>query len=107
MASVRAKGQPAVGSARWVYDERETAKEFIDQEVEEFTFSARNEMEWLNEHMADIFSRNQFHINEAFKTPGKLRGKTPRTVRQLQPSAGRVVRENPIFGRGAELTQSI
>jgi hypothetical protein len=28
-------------------------------EAEEFTFSARNEIEWLNEHMAEIFSKNQ------------------------------------------------
>lgn len=57
MASMRAKGQAAVGSARWVYDEREVAQQFIDQEVEEFAFSARTEMEWLNEHMSDIFSQ--------------------------------------------------
>lgn len=91
MASARAKGQPAVGSARWVYDERDVAKQFIDQEVEEFAFSARNEMEWLNEHMAEIFSQNQFNIAEAFKTPSKLRGKTPRTARKVQQSANRAV----------------
>ena len=59
MTSVRGKGQPAVGSARWLYDEREVAQQFVEQEVEEFAFSARNEFEWLNEHMSDIFSQNQ------------------------------------------------
>ena len=59
MASVRGKGQPAVGSARWVYDERQIGNQFVDQEVEEFAFSARNELEWLNEHMADIFSQKE------------------------------------------------
>lgn len=28
-------------------------------EAEEYMFSARNEVEWLNEHMAEIFSENQ------------------------------------------------
>lgn len=62
MTSVRGKGQPAIGSARWVYDERDVAQQFIDQEVEEFAFSARTELEWLNEHMSDMFSNNQLSV---------------------------------------------
>lgn len=50
---------PAVGSAQWIQNERDHAGQLIDQEVEEFSFSVRNELEWLNEHMADIFSKNQ------------------------------------------------
>ena len=59
MAAMRAKHQQPVGSAGWVLDERQQAIEMIDQEMEGFAFSARNEMEWLNEHMADIFSRTE------------------------------------------------
>ena len=61
MASARGKGHPVVGSAKWVYDERDVARQFIDQELEEFAFSARNELEWLNEHMADMFSQNDLY----------------------------------------------
>jgi hypothetical protein len=49
----------AVGSAAWVAEERSTALQFAQSEIEEFSFSARNEVEWLNEHMAEIFSENQ------------------------------------------------
>lgn len=57
MAASRAKVAP-VGSAQWVQSERGQAAQFVDQEVEEFGYSVRNEMEWLNEHMADIFSKS-------------------------------------------------
>lgn len=48
-----------VGSSQWIQNERDHADDMIAQEVEEFGFSARNEMDWLNEHMADIFSKSQ------------------------------------------------
>lgn len=47
-----------VGSSQWVQNERQQAAEFVDIEVEEFGYAAQNEMEWLNEHMAEIFSSN-------------------------------------------------
>lgn len=59
MAPLRSKTTVPVGSASWVSAERNSALQFMQQEVEEFSFSARNEMEWLNEHMADIFSKTQ------------------------------------------------
>jgi len=55
MAAARAKAAN-VGSAQWVQKEREQAGDFVEQELEEFGYSVRNEMEWLNEHMAEIFS---------------------------------------------------
>lgn len=101
MAAVRPRANAPVGSTQWALDERLQANDFVEQEVEEFQFSARNDMEWLNEHMADIFTRTQLYnipsprtclaidankslsdVAEAFKTPGKLRGKTPRTARR-------------------------
>ncbi|GAB7358891.1 hypothetical protein MBLNU230_g4113t2 [Neophaeotheca triangularis] len=81
MAAPKNKAQ-SVASAQWVQSERDQARQFIDEEVEEFSFSVRNELEWLDEHMGDIFSRNQMNFADAFKTPGKLRGKTPRTARK-------------------------
>jgi len=31
-------------------------------EVEEFSFSVRNELDWLNEHMAGIFNENETYF---------------------------------------------
>ena len=74
-----------MGSTPWIKDENEQVAQFCAQEAEDFAFSARNEVEWLNEHMADIFGRNSVNVTEIFKTPGKLRGKTPRTARKRNP----------------------
>ncbi|KAH8597114.1 hypothetical protein B0O99DRAFT_508595 [Bisporella sp. PMI_857] len=89
MATMRGNPRLQVGSAAWITEERSSAAQIAETEVEEFTFSARNEVEWLNEHMAEIFSKNQVNVAEIFKTPGKLRGKTPRTIRKVNPSEGR------------------
>jgi hypothetical protein len=53
----RSKTAP-VGSSQWIQTERDQAAEFVDMEVEDFGYAAQNEMEWLNEHMAEIFSTN-------------------------------------------------
>lgn len=60
MAPTRAKAnaRTQVGSPSWIAEERSSAAEIVQAEAEEFTFSARNEVEWLNEHMGDIFSEN-------------------------------------------------
>ncbi|KAI1776833.1 hypothetical protein F4818DRAFT_360430 [Hypoxylon cercidicola] len=79
-----------VGSAQWISEERSSALQIAQSEVEEFSFSARNDFDWLNEHMAEIFSENQINVAEIFKTPGKLRGKTPRTVRKMNAGEARV-----------------
>lgn len=56
---MRPNSRLQVGSAAWIAQERKTALEIVESEAEEFTFSASNEIEWLNEHMAEIFSQNQ------------------------------------------------
>ena len=58
MAAAKSRTMP-VGSSQWIQGERDQATDMIEQEVEEFSFSVRNELEWLNEHMADIFSKNE------------------------------------------------
>ncbi|KAK3996187.1 hypothetical protein QBC44DRAFT_377818 [Cladorrhinum sp. PSN332] len=80
--STRGGPRLQVGSAAWIVEERNSALEIANSEIEEFSFSARNELDWLNEHMAEIFSENQTNVAELFKTPGKLRGKTPMTARR-------------------------
>lgn len=51
-----------IGAAPWIADERTTALHIAQSEVEEFMFSAKNELDWLNEHMAEIFSENQMCV---------------------------------------------
>jgi hypothetical protein len=57
MAGTRAKMQPP-GSMPWLKNEREEANRFLAEEVEEFSFNVRNELDWLQEHMSDIFSNS-------------------------------------------------
>jgi hypothetical protein len=59
MATIRPNPRLQVGSASWISEERASALQIAETEAEEFTFSARNEVEWLNEHMAEIFNKNQ------------------------------------------------
>ncbi|KAH3984948.1 hypothetical protein HBH98_043180 [Parastagonospora nodorum] len=72
---------PAIGSAGWILEERHQANALVAQELEDFGFSVRNELEWLNAHMSEVLANGQYNL-EVFKTPGKLRGKTPRTARK-------------------------
>lgn len=58
MAAMRGPRIPT-GSAAWVADERASALQIVDVEVDEFTYAAQNEFEWLNEHMANIFNENE------------------------------------------------
>ena len=60
MAAVRSRAQQ-IGSQQWINDENDQVTRFCTQEAEDFAFSARNEVEWLNEHMAEIFSKNQVY----------------------------------------------
>lgn len=83
MAARPAK-RPAVGAAAWCVEERTSAVQITDSEIEEFAYSARNEMEWLNEHMAEIFSENQMYVFDASKSGA---------------SADRALEMSPIYSR--------
>ncbi|KAG6234177.1 hypothetical protein E4U26_005913 [Claviceps purpurea] len=89
MAAMRAP-RMQVGCTAWVVEERNAALQIAQSEVDEFSYSARNELDWLNEHMAGIFNENEMNFAEAFKTPGKLRGKVLRTVKTQNPLETRV-----------------
>ena len=65
MAPTRSKPLPKVGSAQWILAEKEQIQHLADQDAEEFAFSARNEMEWLNEHLAEIFDENQMCVHRS------------------------------------------
>ena len=53
----------AVGSAAWTAEERSASLQIAQSEIEEFSYSARNELDWLNEHKAEIFSENQMYVH--------------------------------------------
>jgi len=57
MASNKMKAAP-IGSAQWILNEIEVGSQMAREESEEFRYAVRSEMEWLNAHMEDIFSRN-------------------------------------------------
>jgi hypothetical protein len=52
-----------VGSAAWIAEERSSALQIAQSEVEEFSYSVRNELDWLNEHMAGIFDENETYAS--------------------------------------------
>lgn len=52
---------PSVGSMPWLDQENRQVAQFAAQEAEDFVFSVRNELDFLNEHMAEIFSKNQVY----------------------------------------------
>ena len=54
-----AKASTTVGSAAWIASEKENVLQLLNQEKEEIIYPAQHEIDWLNEHMAEIFSRNQ------------------------------------------------
>ncbi|KAL8814318.1 MAG: hypothetical protein Q9223_006449, partial [Gallowayella weberi] len=89
MATRSRYAAPAIGSMPWLDQENQHVAQFAAQEADDFAFSVRNELDFLNEHMTELFSKTQVNITEVFKTPGKLRGKTPRTARKRNPLEAR------------------
>lgn len=61
MTAARSK-VPAIGSAQWILEERHQSNDLVSQELEDFGFSVRNELEWLNEHMTDIFDKDGQYV---------------------------------------------
>ncbi|KAK5940171.1 hypothetical protein PMZ80_007590 [Knufia obscura] len=75
MAATKAR----VASHDWVLAERQCAHDISLQEYAELGFPAIHHLQWLDEHISELFNASEFKALQAFKTPGKLRGaKTPR-----------------------------
>jgi hypothetical protein len=51
-----------VGSLAWISAEKENVLQMLKEEKEELVFPAQHEMEWLNEHMAEIFSKGHLYV---------------------------------------------
>ncbi len=56
--AMAAKGTAAVGSTTWIAAEKENVLHLLQAEKDELVFPVQHELEWLNEHMAEIFSRS-------------------------------------------------
>lgn len=48
----------AVGSTSWISAEKENALQLLNTEKEELIYPAQHQLEWLNEHMSEIFSKS-------------------------------------------------
>ena len=59
MAAMRGGPRLAVGSAAWIEEQRSFARQVVTDVADEFSYSVRNELDWLNEHMADVFDENK------------------------------------------------
>lgn len=65
MAGLKATDKLPVGSIPWLAEERASALKIAQEEAEDFGFCARNEAEWLNEHVAEIFSENHVYVQRS------------------------------------------
>lgn len=65
MAAAKATVAAAIGTTQWVQNENEQAEAFIQQEVEEFEYSVRNDLDWLNEHMAEVLAKGGVYVTSS------------------------------------------
>lgn len=61
MASYGLRAQKPIGSSAWIETERDNVRQLVDQDMEDVVYPAQNELQWLNEHMDDIFGRSQLY----------------------------------------------
>lgn len=52
-------GNSAVGTVSWAEKELNVVKDLVSNDVEDLTYAARRELEWLNEHLIEIIDRRQ------------------------------------------------
>lgn len=62
-----------VGSAAWIAEERGATLQMVRSEIEDFSSQALMEVDWLNEHMADIFNENQMWVDSLSSRDSTLR----------------------------------
>lgn len=56
----RPRGKAAtVGSEEWLTNEAKLMNELIFADMEDFAYEARRELEWINEHMAEVLDDRQ------------------------------------------------
>lgn len=85
--------------AQWIQDENRQISQFVAQETEDFMFSARNEIEWLNEHMADIFSKSQVYDSLHVQScPSSAKGLLGMSRKFSKPPGSFEERHQGLFG---------
>ncbi|KAI9823863.1 MAG: hypothetical protein M1826_007609 [Phylliscum demangeonii] len=93
MPPPRSKTTVPVGTGKFISLERKTAAMFRKQEVDDFTYAVQNDRDWLEEHVRQIFTDinriGQKRLHDLFKTPAKLRFKTPKTILTLEELVAR------------------
>lgn len=47
-----------VGSSVWIDQERDSVRKMVQEECTEFSFAAGTQVDWLNEWMDGIFTKN-------------------------------------------------
>lgn len=50
-----------VGSSTWISAEKENALQLLQTEKEELMFPAQHQLEWLNEHVSEVFKGRQLY----------------------------------------------
>ncbi len=64
MANAAAK-KLHVASSEWIQTERALAGQWLGEAADDFGYSVRNELEWLDEHMKEVFSKDQVYVIHA------------------------------------------
>ncbi|CAN6669778.1 hypothetical protein TRVA0_042S00386 [Trichomonascus vanleenenianus] len=91
MASSRkvpALNSTSVGTKEWVDKETTLARDLVVADVEGFAYTARRDIEWLNEYVSDILEGKNIDLPGLMQTPGRLKGAlSPRKARIQAHSA--------------------
>jgi hypothetical protein len=95
----------AVGSGEWIGKETVIAKELVYGEIEDFTYFARQELEWLNECMNGLTGSNDYKdMATLMQTPGRLKGVVSPRKARLNQLLGNQNKENALTSK--QLAQS-
>ena len=66
--------ESTVGNIDWIRQQSDVVFNFVYNDVEDFAYAARRDIEWIDEHMTELLNQETTNIPSLFKTPGRLRG---------------------------------
>ncbi|KAG5354420.1 Inner centromere protein-related protein [Yarrowia sp. C11] len=70
-------------TTEWVQKELGTIRGLVDDNTDDFSYAARRDLEWINEHMDDVLD-TRFSLSTLLQTPGRLKGApSPRKARLM------------------------
>ncbi|VBB82939.1 Conserved hypothetical protein [Yarrowia lipolytica] len=70
-------------TSEWVQKELGTIRGLVDDNTDDFSYAARRDLEWINEHMDDVLD-TRFSLSTLLQTPGRLKGApSPRKARLM------------------------